>query len=437
MSVPGSTTIRRAVLAASIGTMIEGYDVLIYGYLATILAERFFPADDPTAGLLNTLAIFAVGFAVRPLGGLLFGHVGDRFGRRPALAASIVLMAAATLAIGLLPTYRQVGLLAPVLLLFFRLVQGFSIGGEYAGANIFVLEYTSAGRFGRAVSINQVGAYLGAAGAAGTSLALSGLLHPAQMTAWGWRLPFVAAVPLGLIGLYLRVRVLDSPAFRAAAGQRERFPLRATVRTAWREMLVYAGWTAMVTVGGYVLFGYLPTYLIRVAGLDRTTAFAANLGAMLGLAAAAVAGGYLVDRYSTRLIAVVSAAVVAVAVVPGFALLNLGGALPALLGQLVWGVGIGVGATVSGVLSIALFPLPIRYTATAFAYNFTVTLLGGTAPYVSAWLIGRTGSPSAPAWYLALVATTGLVSGALGMRARRAPATTERPPAQPAGHPAN
>jgi MHS family proline/betaine transporter-like MFS transporter len=407
---------RRATIAAGVGTLIEGYDLLIYGYLATVLAGQFFPTEDPATALLNTLAVYAVGFAVRPLGGLVMGHVGDRGGRRGALTVSFCLTAGATLGIGLLPTYHQIGVLAPVLLLIFRLMQGFSIGGEYVGANILILEHAATGWFGRTVSVNQVAAYLGAAVAAATSLALTGLLAPAQLAAWGWRLAFLVAVPLGLVGLYLRARVPDGPAFREATVGRARFPLGTALRTARRGMLVFAGWIAMVTVGGYLLFGYLPTYLIRVVGLDRTAAFAANLAAMVGLAAAAILGGYLIDRYPTPVVAVCAAAVVAVAVVPGFAAMHRGGVAAAVVGQLIWGVGVGVAATVSGVLSVALFPARIRYTATAFAYNITVALLGGTAPYLSTWLISRTGSPTAPAWYLVALTVPALAAGALGMR---------------------
>src|SRR5690349_985217 len=203
---------RRAVVTGGAGTFIEGYDILLYGYLAGALAERFFPADDPAAALLDTFAIFAVGFLVRPVGGLLFGHIGDRFGRRTALVSSILLIAGATLAIGLLPTYDAIGRAAPALLLICRLLQGLSIGGEYVGANILMLEHAGQGRYGRAVSANQVAAYLGAGAAATTCLLLAAALTREQMSAWGWRLPFLAALPLALGALYLRLRMPESPA---------------------------------------------------------------------------------------------------------------------------------------------------------------------------------------------------------------------------------
>jgi len=407
---------RRAVLAASIGNLIEAYDLLLYGYLASVLAEQFFPAGDPTAALLDTFAIFAVGFAVRPIGGLVFGHIGDRFGRRRALAASILLMGAATLAIGLLPTYATTGPLAAALLLACRLAQGFSVGGEYVGANILVLEHAPDGRAGRTASINLVAGYLGVAVASATSLLLARTLDPAELAAWGWRLPFLAAGPIALIGLYLRVRIPDSPAFADAEPARTSFPLASALRTTKRGMLIYGGWQMMVSLGGFLLFGYMASYLIRVVGLPPAGAFAAGLVAVLIVAAGAVAGGALVDRFPLRPIALVAAAGIAVTVLPGFLLVRQGGVAAAVAGQAVWAVFVGIGATVSAVLAVVLFPVHLRYTATAVGYNISTTVIGSTAPYVSAWLVANSGNPIAPAWYLALVALAGLGTALVGLR---------------------
>jgi MFS transporter, MHS family, proline/betaine transporter len=408
---------RRAVLAASIGNLIEAYDLLLYGYLASVLAEQFFPAGDPTAALLNTFAIFAVGFAVRPVGGLVFGHIGDRFGRRRALAASILLMGAGTLAIGLLPTYATAGPWAPALLLLCRLAQGFSVGGEYVGANILVLEHAPAGKAGRTASINLVAGYLGVAAASATSLLLARTLSPADLADWGWRLPFLVAGPLALIGLYLRVRIPDSPAFTGAQAARLSFPLAAAFRTAKRGMLIYGGWQMMVSLGGFLLFGYMASYLIRVVGLDPAGAFTAGLVAVLIVAAGAVAGGRLVDRFPLRPIALVAAAGIAVTVVPGFLLVRQGGVAAAIAGQAVWAIFVGVGAIVSAVLAVVLFPVQLRFTATAVGYNISTTVVGSTAPYVSAWLVADSGNPNAPAWYLAVVASAGFGTALVGLHA--------------------
>ncbi|HEX8631718.1 MAG TPA: MFS transporter, partial [Catenuloplanes sp.] len=211
----GATGYRRVVAAASFGTFVELYDVVVYGYFATVLAAQFFPRQDPTAALLATFAIFAVGFFVRPIGAIIFGHIGDRVGRRPALASSLLLMTVATVAFGLLPTYASVGLLAPALLLLCRVLQGLSASAEVPGAQLFILEHAPAGRRGRAVAVNNAAGHLASAAAATVALVLSGLLSADQLAAWGWRLAFLIAAPIGLLGLYVRLRLLDSPAFLA------------------------------------------------------------------------------------------------------------------------------------------------------------------------------------------------------------------------------
>jgi MFS transporter, MHS family, proline/betaine transporter len=396
------------LIAASLGTVIESYDLLLYGFFATIFAQLFFPRSDPTAALLNTFAIFAVGFAARPLGGIAFGHIGDRFGRRTALVASILIMAGAALAIGLLPTYRSIGVWAPALLLLCRLLQGFSAGGELVGANVLILEHASAGRAGRWVSANVVAVQAGAAAAATTSLVLTQTLSEAQLASWGWRLPFFAAVPLALVGLYLRVRIADSPAFLDAEARRQAFPLGTAMRTVKRGMLIYGGWLAMIGLGGFLLLTYLVSYLIRVVGLNSAGAFGATLAALGFLSAGVIAGGHLVDRYPPRLVALAAAVGVAMTAVPGFLIVQQGSVAAAILGQAAWAVCLGIAATFGATLSVTLFPAEVRYTATGFAHNVSVTLFGTTAPYVCTWLIARTGNPIIPAWYLVVVALISL-----------------------------
>jgi MFS transporter, MHS family, proline/betaine transporter len=435
---------RRAVAATSAGTFVEAYDLALYGYFAVILAGQFFPADDPTAALLATFLIFALGFAARPFGGIFFGHLGDRLGRRTAVVASVFVMAVATVAMAVLPTYGQVGALASVLLLVCRLLQGFSIGGEVAGGNVFVLEHAAPGWSGRAVAANLAAGTLGLATAASVSLLLATVLDDAQLAAWGWRLPFAAAAPLGLIGVYLRLRVADSPAFRAAAAtERPRFPLGHAIRTAWPRMLLFAGFAAMVLLGSYLLTGYLPSYLSRVAGLSTRETFAANLAAAAALGAGMVVGGYVLDRTTPRLAAVVCALGVVVTVLPGFLVIQQGTLATAVLGLAMWAVFLGVGNVVGASLALHLFPVAIRYTATAFALNATGAVFAGTGPYISTWLVDATGNPTAPAVYLTAIAVGSLAVAFRGIRpglghrprVRTAPQVQPVPPAQPADGP--
>jgi MHS family proline/betaine transporter-like MFS transporter len=396
------------VIAAAGGTVIESYDLLLYGFFATTIAQQFFPRSNPTTALLNTFAIFAVGFAARPLGGIVFGHIGDRLGRRTALAGSILLMAGAALAIGILPTYRSIGVWAPLLLLVCRLLQGFSAGGEIVGANVLIMEHASAGRTGRSVSANVAAVQAGSAAAATTSLVLTQVLSEAQLASWGWRLPFLAAAPLALIGLYMRLRIPDSPAFHDAGARRQAFPLGAALSTAKRGMLIYGGWMAMIGLGGFLVVAYMTSYLVRVVGLGPPGAFGATLAALGALAAGVIAGGYLVDRYPARPVALVAAGGVILTVVPSFLIVQQGSVVAAILGQVIWVACLGVASTFGATLSIALFPPEVRYTATGFAHNASVTLFGSTAPYVCTWLIDRTANPIVPAWYLVIVALISL-----------------------------
>ena len=411
-AVMGATTrggARRALITASIGSFVGGYDLALYGFFAVLLSKQFFPPGDPTAALLSTFMVFAIGFAVRPLGGLVFGHVGDRLGRRPALAASILLMAVGTLAISVLPPYGRIGVWAAVLLLACRMVQGLSIGGEVAGGNVFVLEHARTSRSGRAVSANLAANSLGYAAAAGGSLVLAEVLNAQQLASWGWRIPFAVAGPLGLIGVYLRMRVADTPHFQALDVTPQRFPLSHAVRTATRGILLFAGFAAMALLGGYLLIGYLPSYLARVAGLSTEETFKVTLITVVVLAGSLVLGGVLVDRFSPRVVAMASALAVAVAAVPGLLIVRQGTLTTAVLGAALWAVVLGVANTAGTSLSLMLFPTPIRFTATALALNVTAAVFGGTGPYVSTWLVASTGNPVAPGAYLTVVALASLI----------------------------
>lgn len=411
---------RRVVAAATIGTFVEVYDLLVYGYFASILAEQFFPRQDPTAALLSTFAILALGSVVRPAGAILFGHIGDRFGRRTALVLSVLLMSGSTMAFGLLPTYGTAGILAPVLLLLCRVLQGLSASGELTGANVLVLEHAPADRRGRAVAIVNVAGNAGAFTAAAVGFALARTLPPEQLAAWGWRVAFLVASLIGLVGIYLRTRVMESPAFVALgdAPRRGRAPLVRTLRTAKRRLLVVTVWIAAASLGGYLLVGFLPSYLIRVGRLSPADAFAANALSVIVLAVSTVLGGYLADRYPVRRVAIGVAVGAAVAAVPAFLFIVRSGTFAgALIGQSLLAVFLGASGMLGAVLSMVLFPVPIRFTGTALGSNLAVALIGSSAPYVSTSLISATGSPLSPAIYLVVVTVGALLAAMFGLTA--------------------
>ncbi|HST84407.1 MAG TPA: MFS transporter [Kineosporiaceae bacterium] len=424
--VPGDY--RRVVGAASVGTFIEIYDLLVYGYFASILAEQFFPRQDPTAALLATFAIYAVGFAVRPIGAIIFGHIGDRVGRRAALTSSLLLMSGSTLAFGLLPNYNAVGVLAPALLLICRLLQGLSASGELTGANVLVLEYAPSGRQGRAVAVVNAVGNLGAATAAAIGFTLARVLPPEQLADWGWRVAFLAAAPIGFVGLYLRIRALDSPAFIALGGRfrGDRPPLMQALRSGKRGLLVLGAWTAGASLGGYLLVGFLPSYLIRNGRISAADAFAANGVSILVLVLSTLSGGYLIDRYSLRQVAVGVGLGVMVTTLPAFLIIMRSETLAgAMLGQSILAMFLGAAGVLGAFLGLVLFPVPIRFTGTALASNVAVTLFGSTAPYVSTWLTAATGGSISLAFYLLATMSVALIAVTLGLRPVRAhPAQT-------------
>lgn len=415
----GSGNYRKVMLAGSVGTFIEVYDLLVYGYLATILAQHFFPPGDPTASLLATFAILAMGSFVRPVGAVIFGHVGDRFGRRLALASSLLLMTAATVALGLLPSYATAGLLAPVLLVLCRVVQGLSASAELPGAMLLMLEHAPANRRGLTAAINNTAIILATAATATASLVLAGLLTPEQLADWGWRVAFLIAAPIGLVGLYVRTRLLDSPAFVALGelARQGRAPLVRAVGTAKRGMLLLTIWFGAQTIGGYILSVAMPAYLIREVGLSSAEAYAVNLVGVLASAGFAVLGGLLIDRFPLRRMAIVVMAGVAITAVPGFLIITTYGTLTtAVLGQVLCSSFLGPVYAVGAVLAMTLFPTGIRFTAFAVPLAIATALFGSTAPLVSTWLIAVTHTPLAPGFYLLTAATAGTLAAAALLR---------------------
>ena len=415
---------RKVLVATSVGTLIEVYDILIYGYFATVLSQQFFPPGDPTAALLATFAIFAVGFFLRPFGAVIFGHVGDRFGRRTALAFSLLLMTLATVAFGVLPTYAAVGLLAPVLLLLCRVLQGLSVSAEVPGATLLLLEHAPVNRRGLAVSINTVGTGLASVAAATVSLILARLLSPDQLAAWGWRVAFLIAAPIGIVGLYVRTRLLDSPAFLALgeAARQGRAPLVRAVSTARRGMLVLMVWFGAQSIAGYTLSVLMPSYLIRNVGLSPAEAYATNLVAVLISVAFTLLGGFLVDQFPLRRVAIVVMAGTAVVAVPGFLVITVHRTLgAAVIGLVLYAIFLGPVYIVGAVLAMTLFSTGIRFTALALPLNIGTALFGGTAPYVSTWLVATTHSPLAPGFYVLAAAAAGTLAAIFGLRHRDVP----------------
>ncbi|MFF1832477.1 MFS transporter, partial [Paenarthrobacter sp. NPDC058233] len=256
-------TRRQALFAGTIGNVVEWYDFVLYGYFATTIAALFFPKTDPTAALLSTFAVFAVGFLSRPVGAIIFGRLTDRIGRRQSLIASVGLISAATIAMGVLPGYGAVGIVAPALLLLCRLVQGIAAGGEYTSALTYVVEHAPANKRASFAGVAVAGSYGGFVLGSLVCILMTSLTTSEQLLSWGWRIPFLAAAPLAIIGLYLRLRVEDSPVFAAMleAGEVESAPLRQTFKIAKKNMLIMIGWATACSIGYFLSVTFLISYL--------------------------------------------------------------------------------------------------------------------------------------------------------------------------------
>ncbi|MBZ6112088.1 MULTISPECIES: glycine betaine/L-proline transporter ProP [Streptomyces] len=403
--------VRRAVKAAALGNAMEWFDFGVYSYIAVTLGKVFFPSGSPTAQLLSTFGAFAAAFLVRPLGGVVFGPLGDRVGRQKVLALTMIMMAAGTFAIGLIPSYATIGVWAPVLLLVARLVQGFSTGGEYAGASTFIAEYAPDKRRGFLGSWLEFGTLAGYIGGAGLVTLMTALLSDGDLMSWGWRIPFLIAGPMGVIGLYLRMRLEETPAFAAelekAETARPKVPLREMVTGQWRALLLCVGLVLVFNVTDYMLLSYMPSYLTSELEYDETHGLLVVLAVMALMMVVQPFAGALTDRVGRRPVIAAGCA--------GFLLLSVPALLLIRQGSL---AAVGLGLAALGLLLVcftasmpsalpALFPTRVRYGSLSIGFNVSVSLFGGTTPLVVTALIGATGNMMMPAYYMMAAAVVG------------------------------
>ncbi len=398
-----AATLRRAIGASAIGNAVEWFDYGIYAYGVTFIAAALFPGSTAEATLF-ALATFAISFLVRPLGGLFWGPLGDRLGRKGVLALTILIMSVATLGVGLVPSYDTIGWWAPALLIVLRMVQGFSTGGEYGGAATFMAEYAPDRSRGFCGSFLEFGTLAGFSLGAFLMLGFSLALGDEAMHAWGWRLPFLVAAPLGLVGMYLRSRMEDTPCFREleAAGELEEHTstqFKDLLLGFWKQLLLLGGLVVALNVVNYVLLAYMPTYMNKELGMSANMSLLVPLIGMLCMMVFLPLAGAISDRVGRKKMWWFSLIGLFVAVVPMFRLMEQGPAA-ALIGFAVLGLlYVPQLATISATFP-AMFPTHVRYAGMAISYNVSTSLFGGTAPAVNDWLIGVTGNTLVPAYYM-------------------------------------
>lgn len=411
----------RTVMAGAIGNALEWYDFSLFGYFAPVISSQFFPPADPRAALLNTFGVFAAGFLMRPIGAIMFGHVGDRMGRKWALGLSVLLMAVPTALVGLLPTYHDIGLTAALLLLLVRLLQGLSVGGEYVGSMSYLAESAPPGRRGFASSWCNVSGGVGGLIGSGLAAVLTRVLTPEQVADWGWRLPFLLSIPAGVGSWWLRQSIAESPCFTKVsdAGQVAQMPLKESLRSDRGAFLTIAGLSLLASIGWYLPWVWLVTWLddINQPAIPQWEALTSSTLAGAVLIILTPLGGALSDRLGRKPVILAGSVGYLVLSYPMFLWMSQGTFTAALSGQLVSAVLSALYGGASLAAFVELFPTRTRYSGLALSYNLAVAICGGTTPLVATWLVNVTGSPLTPAFYL-MAAALGTTLAALAMPER-------------------
>jgi MHS family proline/betaine transporter-like MFS transporter len=404
-------TRRRVITASFIGNFVEWFDYAVYGYLAGIISTVFFPEADRQTALLATFGVFAISFFVRPLGGFFWGHIGDRLGRRKALSLSIVIMSVATFCIALIPGYGTIGIMAPVLLLLVRVVQGFSASGEYAGASAFLVEYAPAHRRGLYAAVVPASTAAGLLLGSLLAALLTSVLSESQLHDWGWRLPFLLAAPMGLIGRYIRTKLEDTPAFRALSQEEHgKAPARDMFRNNRKQLIIATGAVLLNAVGFYVILSYMPTYLSEELGFAAGESFLATTIALASYIGFIFLTGIASDRFGRKRMLITASVLFMLLTVPAFMLLDTGNFLVIVLVQILLGGMLTLNDGTLPSFLAELFPTKTRYSGFAVSFNLSNALFGGTAPFMATLLIGLTHNKLAPGWYLVAASLVSLIA---------------------------
>lgn len=397
---------RRTIIAGLAGNVVEWYDFGVYGFFAATIGKQFFPAHDPSVSLLASFGVFAVGFIARPLGGLVFGHIGDRFGRRAAILSSVLLMIVPTLLMALLPTYDMIGLAAPVLLVLMRLAQGLAVGGEYTTSMVLLVEEAHPGRRGFVGSFAPFGALGGLLLGSAVGAFLTSTLTPESAALWGWRAAFLTGLVIGFVVFLIRRQLPPDEAIVAHEAARAS-PLTDAFRNEWRTILKVIGFNLRTSVGFYLCFVYLSTWLTENTKIPTSTALALNSASLVVMMLLTPLSGALSDRIGRKPLLIFGAAASMLLAWPLFALMTTPNVLAILAGQVAFAL---LMSTTGGspAFMVEAFPKHVRCSGLSVGYNLATAIFGGTVPLVSVFLVKVTGYPLAPAFYLAIVSGVSL-----------------------------
>lgn len=427
---------RRAIAGSAIGNAVEWYDYGLYaaatGYITAHLTR------GGSGGLLITLLGFAISFVLRPLGGFVWGPLGDKLGRKQILSITIILIAGATVLLGLIPSYSTIGVAAPIIMICLRVVQGFSTGGEYGGAATFMAEYASDHKRGFLGSFLEFGTLSGFVLGSGIMLIFQ-LIFPASfMASWGWRIPFFIALPLGLVGLYLRTQLEDSPVFRELEAQggtetEASAALGKVIRDWWRPILTLMGLVVALNVVNYTLLSYMPTYLRHNLGLTENQSLIVPIVGELFMMLFIPFAGKLSDHIGRRPSWLISLIGLLVLAIPAYMVMAVNFTL-AVIAFIVLGLFYVLQLGTISATFPAMFPTHVRYAGFAVGYNVSTAALGGTAPLVNDWLVGLTGDSLIPAYYMMGACAVGIIAwfflketAGASLRGRGVPQVISRP----------
>ncbi len=403
--VPAQSPLRTA-LAGLIGNVLEWFDFAVYGYFASNIGQQFFPQSSHSVQQLLTFGTFALGFLARPVGSLVLGRVGDRIGRRALLTLSISLMGGATLLLGLLPTYAQIGVAAPALLLLMRLIQGFSLGGEFTGSMVYTTEGSSPLMRGLVSSSTAAGTTIGFILGSATAWLVNASLPPDQVTTWGWRIPFVGSVVFLVVGYLLRRGIIETA--EGLKARTIRPPLWPSLTADWLPMVQTFGIVAMTNAAYYVTFTFAVERRKALATASGELFLLANTLSLIVVLISKPLGGWLSDKVGRRKQMLALTVMVMALIYPALQMMLYGTPGAFITGQMLLAVPIGMALGMQGAMVVEIFPLRSRVTSMSFAYSITLALAGGTAPLVSTWLIDTLGHPLAPAYYIMLYGVVGL-----------------------------
>lgn len=398
---------KRVLAGGSIGQFIEFYDFTLYGLSAVVLSQLFFPGTSALAGLLATFATFGVAFLVRPLGGLFFGALGDKIGRRKVLFITLLSIGGATALIGLLPTHATIGAAAPVMLVLCRMVQGFSAGGESVGAPAFVFEHAPIDKRGFWLNITLAATALPSVFGGTLILVLSSSMSTESFMSWGWRIPFLIALPMAFFGLWIRSKTEESDAFKAVLAKeqsKEYSPIREAFRENKVRMLQVIFVMGLTAMGFYFLSGYFVSYVQVTGNLSREQSLMANAAAMLFYAMLLPIGGIISDKVGRKPMLIAGSAALALMAIPCFMLVTSGSLPLAIVGQLLFVVPMCIYGGGCYTFFVEIFTTRTRFTSAAISYNVGYAIFGGSAPFVGTFLVSQTGVSAAPGYYMAAAA---------------------------------